>query len=208
MKKVLVINNAEPDRREFSGAIEKIVASYGAEFVCMGYADCKNLAYSSYMAIIMSGSPQGDDIVEHHAPYFQWIKTIQKPVLGICAGHHITGYLYGAKLLRGTESESGDHEVELLTADPIFKGLPQKLIVRQMHNDSITLPNGFILLATSETCRNQLMKHYKKPLYTCQFHPEFHNHELIYNFLAICRTVSKPGYGPGTTDKHFPDSTF
>ncbi|MBW6535614.1 MAG: hypothetical protein K0B11_11435 [Mariniphaga sp.] len=54
-----------------------------------------------------------------------------------------------------------------------------------MHNDSISIPPDFELLATSKTCHNQIMKHRNKPLYTCQFHPEYHKHKLIQNFLNI-----------------------
>ena len=56
-----------------------------------------------------------------------------------------------------------------------------------MHNDSITVPIDFELLATSETCVNQLMKNKYKPLYTSQFHPEYYNPELIENFIVICK---------------------
>ena len=138
------------------------------------------------MGAILTGSPQGNDIVEHHLPYFQWIKNFRQPVLGICAGHHITGFMYGAELLRSKEPESGDFEVEVIKSDPIFTGLGNKMKVKQMHNDSITLPDEFELLASSATCKNQMMKHKKKSLYTCQFHPEFYNQDLIKNFIRMC----------------------
>jgi GMP synthase (glutamine-hydrolysing) len=134
----------------------------------------------------MTGSPQGDDIVEHHSPYFQWIKSCEKPIFGICAGHHITGFLFGAEILKSEEPESGDFEVEIIKNDPLFTGSSSILKVKQMHNDSITLPADFELLATSKTCKNQIMKHKHKPIYTCQFHPEFYNHKLIHNFIEIC----------------------
>ena len=186
MKQILIINNAEPEIQNFALSLEEIVKSGKIEVSRIEYADCPKTDLSAFDGILMSGSPQGDDIVEHHAPYFQWVKDYEKPLLGICAGHHITGYLYGSKLLYAKEPETGDFKIELLTDDPIFIGLPEKLTVKQMHNDSITLPDNFMLLATSNTCKNQLMKHKNKPLYTCQFHPEFYNHKLIQNFVNIC----------------------
>ena len=141
--------------------------------------------------VILSGSPQGNDIVEHHSGYFKWIKTYEKPVFGICAGHHITGFLFGSKILRSVEPESGDFEVEIVKQDPIFEGLSATIKVKQMHNDSISLPEKFELLATSETCKVQLMKHKKYPLYTCQFHPEFYNIRLIQNFIKLCNKKLK-----------------
>ena len=186
IKQILIINNAEPGIREFAAPLEKITTNSGAHPHFVEYADCLKIDLQVFDGIILSGSPQGDDIVAHHAPFFHWIKNCEKPVFGICAGHHIAGYLYGAELLRSQEPESGDFEVTIIKDDPLFRNLPKVMTVRQMHNDSITLPNDFVLLATSPTCRNQLMKHKEKPLYTCQFHPEFYNHDLIANFLQLC----------------------
>lgn len=187
MPHILIINNAEAGITEFSEPIEEIVSVAGNTFVSIEYKDCLSANFNDFDGIILTGSPQGDDIVEHHLPWFRWINECEKPVLGICAGHHITGFIHGAELLRNIEPESGDFEVEIIKDDPIFNEVPKIFEVKQMHNDSITLPEDFILLVTSGTCKNQLMRHKRKPLYTCQFHPEFHNHKLILNFLELCK---------------------
>lgn len=186
MKKILVINNAEPGIIEFATPIEKVVKETGAKSFIIEYKSCLLTDLENFDGIILTGSPQGNDIVEHHLPYFKWITDFQKPVFGICAGHHITGCLYDANLLHSKEPESGDFSVKIIQTDPIFEGLSESFKVKQMHNDSITLPKDFVLLATSDTCKNQLMKHKNKPLYTSQFHPEFYNHQLIKNFVDLC----------------------
>ncbi|RIH66744.1 hypothetical protein D1164_03880 [Mariniphaga sediminis] len=190
--KILIINNAEPGISEFSKPLERIVSEtdINFHFETIEYPDCQTIRFKSADGILLTGSPQGNDIVEHHLPYFTWLKTNEIPVLGICAGHHITGYIFGAKLYRSKEPESGDYEVETVMDDPIFSGMPQKFKVKQMHNDSISLPSDFKLLATSKTCKNQIMKHWEKPIYTCQFHPEFYNHDLVRNFLRIVERKS------------------
>lgn len=187
MKRILIVNNAEPGITEFAEPLIKLVSEAGFTPVFIEYAHCPGFDFSSVDGAILTGSPQGDDIVEHHLPYFNWIKTFHKPILGICAGHHVTGFMFGSELLRSREPESGDYQVRVVKPDPVFKGMPVTLTVKQMHNDSVTLPVDFELLATSQTCRNQLMKHKTKPLYTCQFHPEFYNPDLIRNFLDLCR---------------------
>jgi GMP synthase (glutamine-hydrolysing) len=189
MHKILLVNNAEPGITEFTKPIEKIVASVGFTSIIIEYGECVKFNFNNFDGAILSGSPQGDDIVEHHLPYFQWIKEFDRPVLGICAGHHIAGFMYGSEILRSIESETGDFEVEILKEDILFKGIANFFNVKQMHNDSITLPKDFELLATSKICKNQLMKHKQKPLYTCQFHPEFYNHKLIENFVSICKST-------------------
>jgi len=182
---ILIINNAEKSINDFTRPLEKIVARAGCSFETMQYSDTPERESHSADGLLLSGSPQGDDIVEHHLPFYHWLKEIKKPALGICAGHHITGYLFGSTLFRGEEPESGDLIIEVTKDDMLFSGLPQTINVKQMHNDSISIPPGFELLATSKTCHNQLMKHRNKPIYSCQFHPEFYNHQLIHNFLKI-----------------------
>jgi len=186
-KQILIINNAEPGIREFVLPIEKILRETDAITYFIEYEEAINIDLYAFDGIILTGSPKGNDIVEHHLPYFEWIKKYEKPVFGICAGHHIAGYLYGAELLRSKEPEAGDSEIHIIKEDPLFKGLPKTMTVKQMHNDSITLPGNFDLLATSSTCKNQLMKHRQKPLYTSQFHPEFYNSKLIQNFIKLCK---------------------
>lgn len=190
MTKLLIVNNAEPDIREFANALIEIVKTANVDTQYIDYAECPKTDLNAFDGIILSGSPQGDDIVEHHAPFFRWIIDYKKPVLGICAGHHVAGHLYGSELLRSHEPESGDFEISIIKPDPIFNELPNTILVKQMHNDSITLPHDFELLATSSTCKNQMMKHREKPLYTCQFHPEYNNHQLIDNFVMLCQNQS------------------
>lgn len=186
MVKILIVNNAEPGITTFADSIKRIAINAGAVSIGIEYAECNDYPLNEFDGIILTGSPQGDDIIEHHAPYFQWIKECTKPVFGICAGHHITGYLFGSEILHSKEPESGDFEIEILMSDPIFDEMEKHIAVRQMHNDSVTLPSDFELLATSKTCKNQMMKHKYKPVYTCQFHPEFYNHRLIENFIGLC----------------------
>lgn len=187
MSKILIVNNAEPGITEFASPIEKIISEMNSTSVFIEYAECLTFEFGEFDGAILSGSPQGDDIVEHHLPYFRWIQDFKKPLFGICAGHHITGFLYGSEILRSKESESGDFEAEIVNDDPIFRGLPKSFTVKQMHTDSVTVPNNFELLASSEICVNQLMKHIQKPLYTCQFHPEYYNHDMIRNFIRLCK---------------------
>ncbi len=186
MPKIIIINNAAPGISDFVKPLQQIVSDAGLASKTIEYTESSDFDIKSTDGIILSGSPQGDDIVEHHSHFFQWLKTIEKPVFGICAGHHITGFLYGAELLRSKEPESGKLPVNVIKNDIVFTGLPKQIMVQQMHNDSITLPDDFELLATSEGCKNQMMKHKNKPLYTCQFHPEFYTHDLIKNFLSLC----------------------
>lgn len=191
--KVLVVNNAEKERREFVEPVERLLEKEGIPFDTIEYTDLQKMDAASYGAIISSASPKGDDIVDSHARFYRWIRTGDTPFLGICAGHQIVGKLFEAELVRDKEQETGDLPVYVDAEDPIFAGLEKTFLVRQGHNDAITLPKGFVLLAHSDKCKVQVMKHESKPVYTCQFHAEILNHDLILNFVKIASNYPSSG---------------
>jgi len=186
----LIINSAEKGIDEFCKPIEKILREAQGSCATIEYEETQTTDIASYQGIILSGSPRGDDIADHHQPYFQWVKTCNRPVFGMCAGHHIVGRLYGAQLLRSVEKEVGDFFVVIDHRDAVFNGMPDRFMARQNHHDSITLPEEFILLAHSDVCKVEAVKHRTRPIYTTQFHPEIHNPEMILNFVKIARHFS------------------
>jgi GMP synthase (glutamine-hydrolysing) len=191
MIKILIVNNAEKGITEFVEPIREIMDEARVASDIIEYEEILNTNMSKYDGIILSGSLRGNDIVDHHLPYFQWIKTCNIPIFGFCAGHHITGKLYGAELLRSVEKEVGDNLLFIDRMDPIFIGCPKKFLVRQNHNDSITLPREFIQLAHSQGCKVSMIKHRTKPIYTTQFHPEILNKRLFFNFIGIVEKYSQ-----------------
>jgi GMP synthase (glutamine-hydrolysing) len=184
-QKILIINSGEPGISEFTGPLEDIVSLSGAGFDTIQYRQTLTTDFGNYHGVIISGSPRGNDIVDHHLPYFLWIKETSLPVFGICAGHHITGAMYGARLLRSVEKEVGNNRVFIDRQDAIFKDIPSPFLAFQNHHDSITLPENFVLLAHSEGCRNSMMRHKDRALYTSQFHPETLNKEILINFIRM-----------------------
>jgi GMP synthase (glutamine-hydrolysing) len=55
---------------------------------------------------------------------------------------------------------------------------------------------GFTVLAVSENCRIQSIKHAKKPFYGVQFHPEVNNtqygEKILNNFVKVAQSKKKP----------------
>ena len=113
------------------------------------------------------------------------------PVLGICAGHQFMARYFGGKAKPAEKPEFGKVELTISKEDEIFNGVPEKSIVWLSHNDEVTqLPDSFKLLASSENCKIQAMKHKNKPIYGLQFHPEVEHTEygekIFRNFVKIC----------------------
>ena len=89
----------------------------------------------------------------------------------------------------------GFFEIERLKPDPLFAGLPARMILFCHHYCEVKkLPAGFDLLAGSAHCGIEAMKHRERCLYGVQFHPERyeapfeHGRKLLENFAAIVNT--------------------
>ncbi|WP_456395261.1 GMP synthase subunit A [Thermococcus sp.] len=113
------------------------------------------------------------------------------PLLGICLGHQLIARYFGGRVGRGEKAEYSLVEVEILKENDIFKGLPGCLKVWESHMDEVKeLPEDFELLARSEFCPVEAMRHRELPIYGVQFHPEVahteRGSEIYKNFAELC----------------------
>jgi GMP synthase (glutamine-hydrolysing) len=121
----------------------------------------------------------------------EFLEKADFPILGICAGHQFMARFFGGKAAPSKTPEFGKVELTILKDDVIFNGVPKKSIVWESHNDEvIKIPDRFELLAESEDCKVQAMKHSEKPFYGLQFHPEVEHTEfgdrIFENFTKLC----------------------
>jgi GMP synthase-like glutamine amidotransferase len=89
----------------------------------------------------------------------------------------------------------GFYPIRQVAKDPLFHGLPQRMMMRCNHYCEVKrLPPGFKLLATSGHCRIEAMRHPDRPVYGVQFHPEafdapfLHGRTLLMNFAKLARS--------------------
>lgn len=114
--------------------------------------------------LIVMGGPMG----VHDDMQFPWLKAEKvfirqaidsgKIVLGICLGAQLIADVLGAEVFQNQCREIGWFPVErkLDAADSKLAGvLPDRFEVFHWHGDSIEIPQGARLLASSEACRNQ-----------------------------------------------------
>jgi len=111
------------------------------------------------------------------------------PTLGLCYGHHLMGHAVGGEVQTRPEmGETGTFEMELTPegrADAILGHLPDRFLAQQGHNDVVlSLPDEFLILARSQRCACQALRHLSKPFYGLQFHPELHRADLMKRMLA------------------------
>lgn len=147
------------------------------------------------MAVVLSGSgtPWEQFVNNDWVREFKIIREAQVPVLGICGGHQVIGMAYWHprrelvcspihRLKPGEEDrnvgthlegyfvEKGFLPVRIVKRDPLFNGLGDVIYVDEHHYCEVKeLPSGFDLLASTEECRIQAMKHRMRPLYGFSF---------------------------------------
>ena len=179
-----IINFGSPKIKE----IEKCVRALGLPFKTVAW-DATDANFENASRFILSGSPTY--LTETaHAPYIQryhFLKTVKVPVLGICFGHQVLGLLHGASIYRG-EPVRTSVDIEVLQSLPLFEGLGKTTGMTEDHTEGITLPEGFIHLASSKTYKNEGMKHPDKDIYGVQFHPEVSGENgmrLLKNFAFL-----------------------
>lgn len=127
------------------------------------------------------------------------IKTCNLPILGICYGHQLLCWAFGAKVGSLPQPVFDQFEkVRVVEVDEIFAGFAEQdtIPLSESHYDYVLKESldqaGMVLLADSASCEVEAVKHKSKPFYGVQFHPERINvkseshpegHKVIENFF-------------------------
>ena len=146
--------------------------------------------------VLSGGSPRVGLDEEAMGLCGAYMDQLDIPILGICAGHQHMAIHLGGKAAPSTTPEFGKTLINVLDEDDLFKGLPETFVAWESHNDEVTvLPTGFKLLASSDTCKVQAMRHETRPLFGLKFHPEVEHtdngYEIFQAFLDVCEGYSR-----------------
>jgi len=153
----------------------------------------KDLQKENIQGLVLSGGAPRIGLDSSLGNCAEYLEKADFPILGICAGHQFMARHFGGEVKPSTIPEFGQVELTLCNNDdPLFKGVSQKSIVWESHNDEVTvLPKDFIKIAESENCKIQAMRHKKKLLHGLQFHPEVEHTEygeqIFKNFIKLCQ---------------------
>ena len=102
---ILIINICKEKLHEleFVKPIEDILRKNKISFKTRHYNEINESETKKFNKIIISGTSLKDDQFLENLDKFQWIKSYNKPILGICGGMQILGLLYGGNLKKKTE---------------------------------------------------------------------------------------------------------
>ncbi len=131
------------------------------------------------VVVAMGGPMSVNDEAEH--PWLRDEKALIEdavragiPFWGACLGVQLLAAALGADVYAGPSPEVGLLPVRLTDAairDPVFAGLPRTLPTLQWHGDTFSLPDGAVLLASSDAYANQAFR-WGRAAYGVQFHVE------------------------------------
>ena len=136
-----------------------------------------------------------------------WLQTTITPTLAICGGHQLMAFCFSRDLraierlpdepmrsLRLDEpinaaasqtqysTEHGFYPIDITTTartDPLFRGIASPASFFEAHYCEVKAPpSDFLVLASTDACRVQAMRHRTRPLYGVQFHPEDYTEDL------------------------------
>lgn len=141
--------------------------------------------------IVFSGGPSS--VYEAGAPQVDpGVYELGVPILGICYGMQLMAHQLSGSVQRAAKREYGKAEVDFAAGSHLAHGLDKRQQVWMSHGDMVaTLPEGFVVDASTDHAPIAGMSHPDKRMYAVQFHPEVrhsvYGNELIRNFLyRIC----------------------
>ncbi|HRI28992.1 MAG TPA: glutamine-hydrolyzing GMP synthase [Chitinophagales bacterium] len=137
--------------------------------------------------LILTGGPSV--VTDPNAPMVS--KTLFEmgiPILGICYGAQLMGYVMGGTVGKATHREYGKKTLHVNTQSPVFKGIKPQTVCWMSHTYLVnSLPPGFEITAYTDSCPAAAIANDALKLYGVQFHPEVvHTEEgtqILHNFL-------------------------
>lgn len=138
---------------------------------------------------------------------FDLIKNTSKPVLGICAGHHLMAIAYGGSVRRCDFGKEERHftQIKVEKESPLTEGIDGDVYAFEFHYCAVMqLPENCETLMSSTKTKVQAFRVKGEHKYGVQFHPELDKeasdpmfradankkvsgHQILTNFLNLCK---------------------
>lgn len=140
--------------------------------------------------IILSGGPN----IEKADNCINIALNSKLPILGICLGHQLIAKAYGGEIGRAESEEYAYSKIYVKNENDLFKNIPKEFTAWASHKDEIKkVPDCFEVLAYSDICEIESIKHKEKSIYGVQFHPEVshteHGSDILKNFCKVCGII-------------------
>jgi GMP synthase (glutamine-hydrolysing) len=176
---------------------------------------CEILPYNTSIETIKNKNPKGiiftggpSSVFDEGAPTIdKGIFELDIPILGICYGCQLIGYLLEGKVEKGEAREYGKTSITFDRTSKLFMDLDEDSICWMSHTLRVTdVPKGYNISAVTSSCPVAAMENKDKNIYGVQFHPEVEHtllgRQIIKNFLfKICKLSGDWNMGSFTEEK-------
>jgi len=99
-----------------------------------------------------------------------------KPLLGICWGHQTMAHAWGAKVIRKNRFIERDEVIRVMKTEELLENMGLFFTANESHYEHVVkdknLAKHFEVLAYSDSCKVEVIRHKERPLWGVQFHPE------------------------------------
>ena len=186
--KIVIIDNYD----SFTYNLSHLVKELGADVTVFRNDKFFLNEIEQYDKIILSPGP---GIPSEAGLLLDVIRTYRgrKPMLGVCLGHQAIGEVFGARLTNlSTVYHGVATEGTQYGNDPIFRGMPKRIIMGRYHSwvvDSTSLPECLEVTAMSDDGYIMALRHRHYDIHGIQFHPESvltpEGRQIVRNWLEL-----------------------
>lgn len=134
-------------------------------------------------ALILSGGPSS--VYEQGSPSMDpQILELGVPILGICYGFQTLAHALGGQVDNSGKREYGATELSLKSSGVLLEDQPKSQVCWMSHGDQVVkAPEGFEVLASTETTPVAAFESVEKKIFGVQWHPEVKHSEYGQNVL-------------------------
>src|SRR5258706_3391754 len=166
------------------------------EVVVFKWSSNAVLNAGSYDAVIFSGESTTSIIAdeEKYEKEIALVKSLDKPILGVCLGFELIAYSYGAQMKHVTVREALSMDIRIVKHDPIFNHIP----VLQVYggNRWVIDSLGVFLETLGKSDEGiEIVKHKDKMMYGLQLQPEVIvdktiSESIFRNFISTAKSFA------------------
>ena len=188
---ILIIDN----QSEFIKELEKYFKKLKVKYLKINCSDPIDFSLKKEIrGIILSGGTGSPFRPLNLITNFVALINFKVPIMGFCLGHEIIATAFGGSIKKLPERQTKMQKIVIDKPKyPILKGLKKEFKIRKQHYYKIKdLPENFIVLAHSEHCDAEIIRHKRRKIYGFQGHPEKSGEDgrkIIRNFLKICKEI-------------------
>ena len=189
MTKILVVDNYD----SFVFNLVQYLQQLGAEVVVKRNDEVNAESINGFDGVLLSPGPGTPEDAGACIEIVNAAIEKQKPLLGVCLGHQAIGAALGGTVSRAPELLHGKTSQVQHKNEGVFKDLKSPFRATRYHSLAIetpSVPEEFIVTATTESGVIMGVKHKSAPIEGVQFHPESvlteGGHRLLANWLETC----------------------